>query len=272
MSACGSACSRSDRSTRCWRAPRSKSVEAVARAGVAQGLLAVHVLDARSGCTAAGCARPAREAVVDDRDLDVDGHAAERVDDLLEAVEVDLDEVRMSRPYSSPRIDLSALKPRVRVVARPEVGAVRGSAAKSELILLAVDATPDTLRRAGRHRHVDRVARQAEHRDLLGDRVDRDRDQRVGVDGRRRCSSDADEQDVQPLLAVPRRDDRRSGPACPTAAVRRSATSRRFGASLVGPARLASPGDGRRVRVAVAVRRRRLTKMQLPRASWASRS
>ena len=68
-------------------------VRAVARPGVDEGLGAGHVLDPGGDVDPGVAAGVGRVAVVDDRHLDVDRHAADRVDDLLEAVEVDLDEV-----------------------------------------------------------------------------------------------------------------------------------------------------------------------------------
>ena len=65
----------------------------VTRAGVLEGLGAVHVLDAGRDVQPVELAPFAREAIVRDRDLDVDRDAADRVDDLLEAFEVDFDEV-----------------------------------------------------------------------------------------------------------------------------------------------------------------------------------
>ena len=69
------------------------ALAAVARPGVDERLGAGHVLDAGRDVDPREPAGVGRVGLVDDRDLDVDRHAAHRVDDLLEAVEVDLDEV-----------------------------------------------------------------------------------------------------------------------------------------------------------------------------------
>ena len=111
----------------------------------------------------------------------------------------------MSSPYSSPSSALRALKPRSRVLSPRHRSAAVAVEGVPGVDLAAVGAAPD-VPGVGRHGHVDRVARHLEHRDLLGHRVDRGDDQRVGVEeGVALALVDPDEQDVQPPLAVPRR-------------------------------------------------------------------
>jgi hypothetical protein len=154
--------------------------------------------------------RRAGERVVDDRHLDVDRDATHRVDDLLETVEVHLDEVADLEVIELADDRFERVVAAGPIVARPQVGATP-VIDEPGIDLLAVGPTPDALRRTGRYRHLLRVARQAEHRDLLGDRVDGDRDQRVGVVAAGLLIG-ADQQDVQPLPPVPGRDlDARHG-------------------------------------------------------------
>ena len=114
----------------------------------------------------------------------------------------------MSRPYRLPEHRLEAVVAGEVLlrVAREQVVALADR--RPERVDLARVDRPERLAgRSRRDRHVDRVARQAEHRDLLGDRIDRHHDQGVGVVGAlARPLVAADEQDVEPLLAVPRRD------------------------------------------------------------------
>ena len=177
---------------------------AVARPGVLERLGPVHVLDPGRDVQPVELAPLAREAIVGDRDLDVDGHATDRVDDLLEAFEVDLDEVLDVEVVQLAEDRLERVVAARPVVAGPQVRAVT-VVGEEAVDLAAVVAAPDLARRSLRDRHVDRVARQAEHRDLLGDRVDRDHDERVGVVAAALLVG-ADQQDVQAFLAVPRGD------------------------------------------------------------------
>ena len=112
----------------------------------------------------------------------------------------------MSRPYSPPRIGLQAVVAGQIALARVEVGALADG--RPIAVDLARVGRPEQAPGGPlRDRDVDRVARQAEHRDLLGQRVDRDDDERVGVERLvARPLVGADEQDVEPFLAVPRRD------------------------------------------------------------------
>ncbi len=84
-------------------------VRGVAGARVLERLGARHVLRAGGDVQSQQAAVVARVLAIEDWRLDVDGHPAERVDDVAEAVEVDLDVVRMSRPYRLPRIAFRAL-------------------------------------------------------------------------------------------------------------------------------------------------------------------
>ena len=181
-------------------------VRAVPRACVAERLGAVHVLDAGRDIDPPEAVVDRREAVVGDRHLDVDGHAAHRVDDLLEAVEVDLDEVLDVEPV---QVAHDRLEPVVagQVALVPGTGRCASDRRPPGVDLAGVDRAEGAPRWPGRGRHVHRVARQAEHRDLLGDRIDRHDDEGVRVvGGFARSLVAPDEQDVEPLLAVPRRD------------------------------------------------------------------
>ncbi len=219
--------------------PAVEVIGAVPRACVAERLGAVHVLDAARDVDPPEAVVERREAIVGDRHLDVDGHPAHRVDDVLEPVEVDLDEVLDVEPV---QVAHDRLEP---VVARQVLVRVA-----REQIASLVDRCPEGVDLAGvdrpegvaggsrRGRHVDRVARQAEHRDLLGHRVDRDDDQGVGVvGGVARALVAPDQQDVEAVLAVPGwdRDGRQGGPG-----------RRRLGLRAVG--RLDRACDGRRRR------------------------
>ena len=184
-----------------------RSRPAVAGSGVDEGLRPGHVLDAGRDVDASEAARVGRVGLVADRDLDVDRHPAQRVHDLLEAVEVDLDEVLDVEPVDVAQDLLQPVVSAGPVVAGHEVGPV-ADRGEERVDLLRVDAARiGVAERSRRQRDVDGVARQAEHRDLLGDRVDRDDDQRVGVVGAfLRPLVGADQEDVQALLAVPWRD------------------------------------------------------------------
>ena len=89
MSVCTFIWSRSEKRTRCWRRPRSKSPrERGARAGVVERLGAGHVLRPGGDVDPVSRRRPGTGSP--DRDLDVDLDPAHCVDDLPEALEVDL--------------------------------------------------------------------------------------------------------------------------------------------------------------------------------------
>ncbi len=190
----------------------------MARARVSKGLVAVHVLQARRDVEPLLAAGRPGEFVVGHRHLDVDRHAPDGVHDLLEPLEVDLDEVADLEVVQLAEDRLERVVPARPIVPRPQVGTA--PVLRPERVdLLAVVAAPHPLRRPGWNGHIDGVARQAEHRHLLGDRIDRDRDERVGVVAALLLVR-ADQQDVQPLPAIPfghldrrhgRPDDRRVG-------------------------------------------------------------
>ena len=85
--------------------------------------------------------------VVRDGDLDIDRHAADRVDDLLEALEVDLDEVLDVEPVQLPEDRLEAVVAAGAVPAREEVLADR--TAPNQLLILPAYTLPKS-GRAGR--------------------------------------------------------------------------------------------------------------------------
>ena len=182
MRSWGSACSRRDSSTRCWRAPRSKSLEPCRDRAYRSASAPFMCWMPLGMYTPSQLVVGRREAVVGDRNLDVDRHPAHHVDDLLEAVEVDLDEVLDVEAVEVAHDRLEAVE------AAGLLGARRrdrsgGGRWSTSVDLVAIGGPEDLPGRAGRDRHVHGVARQAEHRDLLGDRVDRDDDQGVGVEG-----------------------------------------------------------------------------------------
>ena len=179
---------------------------AVARSGVLQRLVAVHVLDPARDIDPLELPLVARVVVVGDGDLDVDRDAADRIDDRSEPVEIDLDEVLDVEPVEVADDRLEAVVATGLVVPGKQVRSIADSL-EPAVDLAREGRTEQALGGTRRHRHVDGVARQAEHRDLLGHRVDRDDDQRVGVVGALvRPLVGADQEDVQALLAVPRRD------------------------------------------------------------------
>ena len=100
-------------------------VRAVPRPGVAERLGAIHVLDPARDVDPPESAVDRREAIVRDRDLDVDRHPAHRVDDLLEAVEVDLHEVLDVEPVevAHDRLEPVVADGPVLDRAREEIGA-----------------------------------------------------------------------------------------------------------------------------------------------------
>ncbi len=176
-----------------------------------------------------------RVVIVRDRHLDVDGYAAEGVDDLLETVEVDLDVVRdvdlvelAQGAFERGEAALPAL------AAGKEVGLPAGP--RPETVDLggvgaAVEAVGAPISGQG---HVDGVTRQAQHRHLLSDRIDAGDDHRVGVVGRlARAPVDAEQQDVEALLAVPGRCHRFGG-RLPGLGRRRALVLGRDGAQGVG--------------------------------------
>ena len=173
------------------------------RTRVDQGLAPVHVLDAGRDVHPEAGPGATRVVVVENRVLNVDGHAAERVDDVLEALEVDHHVVLDVEPVELTEDRLDGVEAARLVGSRERVGAV--ARIEPEAVdLAAVRRTEDGPGGAGRDRHVHGVPRQAEHRDLLGRRVDRDHDQGVGVE--RAFLGPligADEQDVEAVLAVP---------------------------------------------------------------------
>ena len=122
---------------------------------------------------------------------------------VLEALEVDHHVVLDVEAVELAEDRLDRVEAARLVVARERVGPVPG--VEPEAVDLAGVGRPeDRPGRAGRDRHVDDVAREAEHRHLLRLRVDRHDDQRVGVEGAfLRPLVGADQQDVQPALAVP---------------------------------------------------------------------
>ena len=190
---------------------------AVARTRKAERLDAIHVLDAARDVDPSQ-AGVERVAVVGDRDLDVDRHAAHDVDDLLESVEVDFDEVLDVEPVE---VAHDRLEPVVAAGLGRPGEEIRATVDRRPpgIDLLRVDGSERLARGPGWDRHVRRVARQAEHRDLPGHGIDRHDDERVGVE---RPITWAlvrpDEQDVEAFLAVPCGDrDRREGAAdgCP---------------------------------------------------------
>ena len=132
---------------------------------------------------------------------------ADRVDDLLEAFEVDLDEVLDVEPVQLPEDRLEAVVAARAVAAREEVLTIPDRP-EPAVDLAGVDAAEDAPGGAARDWNVHDVAREAEHRDPLRLGVDRHHDQRVGVvEALVGSLVAADQQDVEALLAVPRRDD-----------------------------------------------------------------
>ena len=109
-----------------------------------------------------------------------DRHAPDGVDDLLETVEVDLDEVADVEVIELAEDRLERVVATLPVVTWPQV---RPAPVLREpgVDLAAVAPAPDALGGSRGDRHVDGVTRQAEHRDLLGDRIDRNGDERVCV-------------------------------------------------------------------------------------------
>ncbi len=184
------------------------ALRAVARAGVDQRIATAHVLRT-GGDVDAGDAAPDRVVALGDRDLHVDLEPAEGVHGVAEALEVDAHVVADVEAVQLAQQGLQRVEAAHLVVrAAPEVGAVAVLRIPG-VDLAPVDAAPDGPG-VGRHRHVDRVARHLEHRDLARLRVDRGDDQGVGVEERLAAALvDADEQDVQALLAVPRGELRR---------------------------------------------------------------
>ncbi len=163
---------------------------------------------------------------------------------------------------------MRALKPRVLSV--PGNASERFRAFEPQAVDLArVGRAEDRPGRARRDRHVDRVARQAEHRDLLRLRVDRHDDQRVGVE--RPLLGPlvgADEQDVQPVLPVPLRAAPRSAAASRAAARGRAGVGVSLG--LVPARRRVAGGPGCRSGCRRRCRRRRSGRRCSSASSWAS--
>ena len=219
---------------------------AVARAGVDEGLGAGHVLDAGRDVDPQ-LAGVARVVVVDDGQLDVDRDAAEGVDDLPEAGEVDLHEV----------LDLHAVEPAEGVLeglvaaelaAREEVRP--GARLLEEGVDLAVPGSPeDGARRDIGQRDPRGVAGQAEHGDLARRRVDAGDDEGVGVVGALAGATvGADQQDVEAALAVPRGEGRPAGDGGRAGGCRRERRFGRAARSLPASLRRSRParGSGRR--------------------------
>jgi hypothetical protein len=149
-----------------------------------------------------------REVVVEDRDLDVDRHAAERVTTCRKPLEVDLDVVLDVEAVQVAEDRLEAVV--AARVARRCPGEVGRFAFAGEAVDLARVDAPVVVLRPDRAASARRPCRgQLEHHDLVRSRVDRDRDHRVGVEAAA-LLVDADEQDVQALLAVPSGTARRS--------------------------------------------------------------
>ena len=146
-------------------------------------------------------------------------------------------------------IALRPLKPRVFLV--PEKRSDRRwTLVHQRVDLVAIGGPEDLPGRAGRDRHVHGVAGQAEHRDLLGDRVDRDDDQGVGVEGAvARTLVGPDQQDVEAFLAVPRRD-RHLGQGRPDGRAGRFGRRGRLGRAGLGRGRRQAGRRRRRVEIA----------------------
>ncbi len=181
-------------------------VRGVARPGIAQRLRSVHVLDPARDVDPLRAPRVARKLVVHHGHLHVDRHTADRIDDRLEALEVDLDEV-----LDVEAVQLAEDRLEPVVAARPVVAGVEVVAVPDRLEpavdLARVRPAEQLPGRSIGDGDVDGVARQAEHRNLLRGWIDRDHDHRVGVVRVFLWPLvAADEQDVQLLLAVPGRD------------------------------------------------------------------
>ena len=177
----------------------------VAGPGVDERVRAAHVLRAGRDVDAPEAAVRGRVLALGDRDLDVDLDSAQGVDDAPEAPEVDhhvVADVQAVQP-AEHRLQRAEAAGRGRL-AGPQVGPVP-VLGEPAVDLAGVRAAPDGAR-VGRHGHVRHVPRELEHRDLLGHGIDGHDDHGVGVEARvARALVVADEQDVEPLLAVPGR-------------------------------------------------------------------
>ncbi len=163
-------------------------VVVVARARVLEGGGAVHMLQAGGEVDAGVVVAGAGVLVVLNRGRNVDRHAAERVDDLDKALEVDFSKVvdRDTEVVLNGGADEAG------------AGVLRGRAEGIGGVDLVTAETGD---------RDQQVAGDREHRDIFGDRVNRDNDDGVGA-GRafvRRPLPlvDTEQQDVDPLGAVP---------------------------------------------------------------------
>ena len=145
-------------------------------------------------------------AVINHGHLDVDRDTTEGIDDLPEPVEVDLDvvldidRVELAEDGLEPVVAPGLVGPRVHVRTMADGG-------EPGVDLAGVDRSEQLPGGTWRDRHVDRVAWDLEHGDLVGDRVDRHGDHRVRVVAAALFVG-TDQQDVEALGPVPRRNAR----------------------------------------------------------------